>query len=61
VNIGFAVPFNGTPHIVITPVGAGAASLDYYITANTGGFSICATNANTAANRSFAFNYIAID
>jgi cytoskeletal protein CcmA (bactofilin family) len=61
VTVFFAQQFNGTPHVVITPVGSQGAALNYYIVRNTASFSICATNANTVANRSFSFDYIAID
>lgn len=58
VTISFAQKFNATPHIVITPVGANAAALNYYITRTTSSFQICATNTSSG---SFAFDYTAID
>lgn len=60
ITITFAQRFNGTPHIVVTPVGSGAAGLSYYITRNTANFSICTTNS-APAGTSFSFDYIAID
>ena len=60
VTINFAVRFNGTPHVVITPVGSAAASLNYYINRSNGNFSICTANA-PGAGQSFSFDYIAID
>jgi hypothetical protein len=57
----FAGSFSSNPKVVITPIGAGAAALNYYVNINQNGFSICATNINTVANRSFSFSYIALD
>jgi cytoskeletal protein CcmA (bactofilin family) len=60
VTINFAAPFNGTPHVVITPVGSAAAGLNYYITKTGNSFRICTTNPAPAGS-SFSFDYIAID
>ena len=42
---------------MISPVEAAAGSLNYYVTRNTSGFSVCSTNA-AAPNASFGFDYI---
>ncbi len=60
VTITFASAFNSTPHIVITPVGAAAAGIDYYITRTTTTFSICTTSA-APGGTSFGFDYLAFD
>lgn len=60
VTINFTQRFSGTPHIVITPVGSGAASLNYYINRTNSTFSVCSTNA-AGGGQSFSFDYIAID
>jgi cytoskeletal protein CcmA (bactofilin family) len=60
VTVNFAQRFNGSPHVVITPVGSAAAGLNYYINRSNTGFSICSTNA-APAGQSFAFDYIVID
>jgi len=60
VTVNFAQKFNATPHVVITPVGAPAAALNYYITRSNTSFSICSLNA-ASANSSFSFDYLAID
>lgn len=60
VTVTFAQKFNGTPHVVITPVGASAASLNYYINRSSTNFSICSTNAAPAGSN-FAFDFVAID
>jgi hypothetical protein len=57
----FSGSFSSNPKVVITPIGAAAAGLNYYVNINQSGFSVCATNINTVANRSFSFSYIAID
>lgn len=59
-NITFADKFGGTPHVIITAVGAGAANLNYYLSSRTSsGFSIATTNAS--ASTSFSFDYLVID
>lgn len=60
VTVSFTQRFNGTPHIAISPVGAAAGSLNYYITRSNSNFSICTASA-PPAGQSFAFDYVAID
>ncbi|HTE57738.1 MAG TPA: hypothetical protein VK694_03255 [Verrucomicrobiae bacterium] len=59
-TVTFAVKFNSTPHIIITPVGSAAAGLNYYINRSTTDFSVCTTNP-APAGQNFAIDYIAID
>lgn len=59
-TVNFAVRFNGTPHVVITPVGSVGAGLNYYVTRNSSGFSVCTTNP-APAGQNFSFDYIVID
>lgn len=59
-NITFVRSFNQTPHIVITPVGSTAASVNYYITRTTSGFTI-ATASAAPSNANLTFDYIAIE
>lgn len=60
ITVHFTQRFNGTPHVVVTPVGASAAGLKYYVNRTTSNFSVCTTSA-APAGRSFAFDYIAFD
>lgn len=60
VTVNFTQRFSGNPHVVITPVGSAAASLNYYINRSSSNFSICTANA-PGAGQSFSFDYIAID
>jgi hypothetical protein len=60
VTISFAQRFNAVPHIVITPVGAAAAGINYYINRSQTSFSVCTTNA-APGGQNFAFDYVAID
>jgi cytoskeletal protein CcmA (bactofilin family) len=56
VRVNFNQNFTSQPHVIISPVGAGAALSQYYVDRNTSGFSIC--NAGTPpANQTFAFDY----
>lgn len=60
VTVNFTQKFGGNPHVVITPVGSSAASLNYYINRSSTNFSVCTTNA-PGGGQSFSFDYIAID
>lgn len=60
VTVNFTNRFSGTPHVVITPVGADAGSLNYYINRSNSSFSVC-TASVPPSGRSFAFDYIVID
>ncbi len=56
----FTGSFTSSPHIVITPVGSAAASLDYYINRSTTSFSVCTTTP-APANSAFGFDYHVFD
>lgn len=56
-TVTFSEVFANTPHVVISPVGAAAADLNFYITRSTTGFVVCSTNA-APATQSFGFDYI---
>lgn len=60
VTVNFTNKFSGNPHVVITPVGSSAASLNYYINRSSSNFSVCTLNA-PGGGQSFSFDYIAID
>lgn len=59
VSVSFTQRFSATPHIVITPVGSAAASLQYYINRDASGFSIGTLNAPPAGSN-FGFDYIVV-
>lgn len=56
-TVTFSKAFNNIPHVVVTPIGAASAGLDYYLTRTTTGFLICSTNS-APAGQSFGFDYI---
>lgn len=61
VTVNFTQKFSGNPHVVITPVGSAAASLNYYINnRSSSGFSICTANV-PGGGQSFSFDYVVID
>lgn len=60
ITVNFAQKYNGTPHVVITPVGSAAANLNYYINRNSSNFSICSTNS-PGGGQNFSFDYVVID
>jgi hypothetical protein len=60
VRVNFQQSFTGQPHVIVSPVGAAAGQLQYYVDRNTSGFTLCTNNA-PAANQSFAFDYFATD
>lgn len=60
VSITFSQRYSGTPHVVISPVGSGAAGLSFYTNRSNTGFSVCTTNS-APAGQSFGFDYIVMD
>lgn len=59
-TITFTRAFSGTPHIALTPVGASAASIDYYVNRSTSNFSVC-TISPSGAGQTFGFDYIILN
>jgi hypothetical protein len=55
-RITFQQAFTNQPHVIVSPVGAGAGQTQYYVDRDKAGFSICTTNA-APANQVFAFDY----
>jgi len=60
ITVNFANKFNATPHVLITPVGSAAATVEYYVNRSTSNFSVCTANA-PAANSSFGYDYFILD
>ncbi|HET6924748.1 MAG TPA: hypothetical protein VFH39_02895 [Candidatus Saccharimonadales bacterium] len=60
ITVNFAQHFNTTPHVVITPVGAAAGDLHYYVNRSTSSFSVCTTNP-APSGQTFGFDYIIFD
>ena len=59
-TITFARKFDSTPHVTVTPVGSGAAALEYYVNRSSSEFSVCTTNP-APAGQSFGFDYIILN
>ena len=60
VSITFAKSFNATPHVIISPVGPAASSLNYYANRSTATMSICSTSVPNSST-TYTFDYIAFD
>lgn len=60
ITIFFNNSYGNTPHVVISPVGLGAATLQYYVNRSTTSFSVCSANAASAGS-SFGFDYVVFD
>jgi cytoskeletal protein CcmA (bactofilin family) len=56
VTVNFSQPFTATPHVSLTPVGSGAAGIDYYVNRTTSNFSVCSINS-PPSNQTFGFDY----
>lgn len=56
-TITFVRAFANTPHVVVTPIGSGAAGLNYYVNRSTSNFSICTINP-AGGGQSFGFDYM---
>lgn len=59
-SINFVNAYENDPHVVITPVGANASSLNWYITRTSSGFSIN-TSSPSASATSYSFDYIVVN
>jgi cytoskeletal protein CcmA (bactofilin family) len=55
-RINFQQAFTTQPHVIISPVGAGASQTRYYVDRTNAGFSLC-TSSPAPANQAFAFDY----
>lgn len=55
-KINFALPFTNNPHIILSPFGAAAGKLNWYITKSKTGFSVCSHNA-ADPGEVFGFDY----
>ncbi len=60
VTINFTSHFNATPHVLITPIGSAAGSLDYYVNRTPASFSIC-DSTTPPSGSSFGFDYFVLD
>jgi cytoskeletal protein CcmA (bactofilin family) len=60
ITVTFNNSYGSTPHVIVTPVGQGAATLQYYITRSTSDFSVCTANA-PSASATFGFDYLVMD
>ncbi len=60
ITITFANKFNSTPHVLITPVGSDAGTIDYYVNRNSSSFSICDSTPPPPGS-SFGFDYFVIN
>jgi hypothetical protein len=58
-TITFSQAFDTTPHVVVSPVSAGAADVGYYVTRSTTGFVLCGTSA-AGSGQSFGFDYVVL-
>jgi len=56
-TITFAARFSGIPHISVTPIGSGAAGLQYYVNRSTTDFSVCTANP-APTGQTFGFDYV---
>lgn len=59
-TITFTTSFRATPHIILSPVGPAAASLNYYANRSTTNFSVCSTTAAPAGSN-LTFDYLVFD
>lgn len=59
-TITFVQRYSSTPHVIISPVGATAGSIEYYVDRSATNFSICTASA-APGGRSFAFDYFVVN
>lgn len=56
-TVNFTRAYNGTPHVIVTPIGAAAGSLSFYVNRSSSNFSVCTTSA-PPGGQAFGFDYI---
>lgn len=59
-TITFTQAFSNTPHVMVTPIGNGAATLSYYVNRSTSSMSIC-TVSPPPSGQTFGFDYMIFD
>lgn len=59
-TINFTARYNGTPRVQITPVGAAAGGINYYVNRSATNFSVC-TSSPAPTGSSFAFDYFVVN
>jgi cytoskeletal protein CcmA (bactofilin family) len=59
-TITFARKFSSTPHVVVTPIGSGAAEVAYYVNRSSSEFSVC-TASPAPTGQTFGFDYIVLN
>jgi cytoskeletal protein CcmA (bactofilin family) len=60
VTVNFAQKFNSTPYVLLTPIGAAAANVGYYVTRTTSNFTVCAANT-PPSQTTFGFDYFVLE
>lgn len=55
-RVNFNQAFSNLPHVIVSPVGAAAGQMQYYVERNNTGFNLCTANP-APANQAFAFDY----
>lgn len=59
-TINFTTPYNGTPHVQITPVGSAAGAINYYVERTGSNFRIGTSNSPPAGS-TFRFDYFIVE
>ena len=59
ITVNFVTPYNGTPHILLTPIGPYSANLIYYVNHTTSSFSLCSNNS-PQSGQTYSFDYFVI-
>ena len=60
ITVNFAQKYNSTPAVIVTPIGSGAAAVNYYVNRSTTSFSVCGTSA-AGSGQSFGFDYFVVE
>lgn len=59
-TLTFTQAFSATPHVVVTPINAGAGGLSFYVVRSTTTMSVCTTTP-PPSGQSFGFDYVIFD
>lgn len=57
ITVNFSSPYASTPHVLLTPVGASSATLQYYVNRSASSFNVCSAST-PQAGQSYVFDYM---
>ncbi len=57
ITVNFSSAYTSTPHVLLTPVGASSATLQYYVNRSAASFNVCSAST-PQAGQTYVFDYM---